>query len=355
MKRFLFILLVSFTLMNTAQSQDVHPGDQLDALIGKNKNVGMVAAYSIDGETKWHQGAGKECADGEHKFNSETLTRIASICKSMTAVAIMQLVEKDLIDLDAPIGNYLPDLPEDKQKITARQLLSQTSGIAHYPNSKEVENTIHYNSLAQAMSVFIDRPLKAPPGTEYHYTTYGYVVLGRIIEEVASTSYSDYMQNNIFDIAEMKNTFVEDINGNYPNKSCLYTSKGKKTKKGEQNDLSNRTPGGGFISTAEDLLKFGNALIEEKLITQESLEAMFEIQPVSYAGNKYGLGWTLYGPPPHESVVIGHSGGQTGCSSQLFIVPQSKTVVVVLSNTSGRYDEIVNLASSILNYSELQE
>ena len=88
------------------------------------------------------------------------------------------------------------------------------------------------------------------------------------------------------------------------------------------------------------------------MVQKESLDEMLQIQPVSYDGNKYGLGWYLYGPPPNENLVIGHSGGQTGCTSQLMIVPRTGTVVAVLSNTSGTYRDIASFASNLIALSE---
>jgi CubicO group peptidase (beta-lactamase class C family) len=285
-------------------------------------------------------------------LTENTLTRIASISKSLTAVALMQLEEKGLISLDISIGQYLPDLPEDKGNMTVRQLMAHTSGIPQYQNEKEIENTIHYASLKEAMDVFIHRPLLFEPGSRYFYTTYGYVVLGRIIEEVTGVSFGEYMKREVLDVAGMTSTGIEIANRDYENKSCLYHNNGRKVKTGRQNDLSNRVPGGGYYSTIGDLMLFGKALLDEKLITQKSLESMLDIQPVTYDGNKYGLGWFLYGPPTHENLVIGHSGGQTGCTSQLMIVPRSKTVVVVLSNTSGTYPDIATFASNLISWSE---
>jgi CubicO group peptidase (beta-lactamase class C family) len=356
MKIYHYILTLLFLGLtaNLFSQEKFKPDQGLLALSGK-KNIGITAAYSVNGEIKWSNSAGFSCMDGEVPFSKNTLTRIASISKNFTAVAIMQLVEKKLLELDSPIENYLTDLPSDKKKITVRQLLAHTAGISQYIGKKEIENTVHYESLQDAMEVFIQRPLLFEPGTKYFYTTYGYVILGRIIEKVSSLSYQDYMERNIFDLAEMENTFVEDIDKMYPNKSCLYHNGGRKAKKGKQNDLSNRVPGGGFISTLEDLIKFGNALLAEKLINKESLDTMLKKQPVEYDGNKYGLGWFLYGPPPNENIVIGHSGGQTGCTSQLMMVPQTKTVAVVLSNTSGNYPDIATFAINLISHSESEK
>ena len=94
--------------------------------------------------------------------------------------------------------------------------------------------------------------------------------------------------------------------------------------------MSNRIPGGGFYSSLEDVMKFGNTLLAVKSIAPESLDKMVRTEPVEYDGNKYGLGWFLYGPPPNANLVIGHSGGQTACTSQLMTISKSKTVIVVL-------------------------
>jgi len=328
-----------------------NPESQLMELINKKENIGIAAGYSIDGETKWSKSVGFACEEGA-PFGTKTLTRIASIAKSFTAVAIMQLVEKGIIKLDDPINQYLKNLPTDKQAITIRQLMAHTSGLSQYIGDKEIENTIHFENLQEAMDVFIQRPLLSEPGVKYFYTSYGYVVLGRIIEEASGESYETYMQENIFDEAEMSNTGIEKFGVEYDNKSCLYHNKGKKAKPGKQNDLSNRIPGGGFYSSLDDLLKFGDALLSNKFISQESLERIIQAENVEYNGNKYALGWYLYGPPPNENLVIGHSGGQTGCTSQLMIIPKSKTVVVVLSNTSGTYHRIASFASKLIGYSE---
>ena len=353
MKNRLFLILLLFGLSIQLFAQDkFNPDQNLIELVGEKENIGITAGYSVNGNTKWSNSAGYICLKSKTPFSTTTLTRIASISKNFTAVAVMQLVEQNLISLDAPIQNYLPDLPKDKKQITVRQLLAHTAGISQYKDKKEIENTIHYESLNDAMKVFIQRPLLFEPGTKYFYTTYGFVVLGRILEAVSGLNYQEYMKKNIFDKAGMNNTDIENFNEQYLGKSCLYHNGGRKAKEGKQNDLSNRIPSGGYYSTLEDLIRFGNSLLDEKLIKMSTLDTMLQIQPVEYDGNKYGLGWFLYGPPPNDNLVIGHSGGQTGCTSQLMIVPKTKTVVVVLSNTSGNYPDIATFSSNLIGLSE---
>ncbi len=328
----------------------------LAALISQSGVTGAAAGYAVQGKTAWKNAAGYRCAEGQAPFTDSTRTRTASIAKSMTAVAIMQLVEQGRIDLDLPVQTYLPDFPKKKAgEITVRHLLAHTSGIGQYQSDKEAESQTDFPDLEAAMAVFEDRDLLFQPGTSFYYTTYGYVVLGRIIEVVSGHSYETYLQKNIWDVAGMAHTGVEKIPANSQNRSCLYQKYKRKTKAATQNNLSNRVPGGGLYTTLKDMIRFGNAVVENRLIKAETLEQMTRSQFDQKAGNPYGLGWFLYGPPPHESVVIGHSGEQTGAATQIMLIPKSKTVVVVLANTSGAWKDVVTLASDLIGISEKPE
>lgn len=351
--KYILLLLINCCFFQIIAQEKFNPDKHIKEITGKNKNIGVTAGYAIDGNISWSNAAGYACLKNKTPFSANTLTRIASISKIFTALAVMQLVEQNRIDLDVSIENYLPNFPQkEKGQITVRQLLAHTAGVSQYYGNKESENTIHYESLQEAMDVFIDRPLLFEPGTKYYYTTYGYVILGRIIEVVSGNTFQEYIQKNILDVADMKNTGIENFNEQYQNKSCLYVSGKRKTKEGKQNDLSNRIPGGGYYSTLNDLIKFGNALLAEKFVSNATLSLMLESEPVEYNGNKYGLGLFFYGPPPYDNLVIGHSGGQTGCTSQIMIVLSTKTVVVVLSNTSGNYPEIATFTSNLIGLSE---
>src|SRR5260370_2472181 len=122
--------------------------------------------------------------------------------------AVLQLVEYGKIDLDAPIQKYLPDLPSKPRSVTARQLLGHLGGIRHYKDATESYTTHHYGSLTEALSVFKDDPLLYEPGSKYTYTTFGFVLLGAIVERASGLPYLDYMQQNVFRPAGM--TTIQD-------------------------------------------------------------------------------------------------------------------------------------------------
>jgi len=321
----------------------------LKELVVKHKSMGVVGGISLGDSILWKSAYGVMGLNNK-KANTQMRTRIASIAKSMTAIAVMQLFERNLIALDEPIQTYVNEFPSiSTKKITIRQLLNHTSGMKGYASWRETETRTNYGSLTEAMNVFKDRDVHAEPGTSYNYTTYGYVVLGVLIERVTGVSFEDYMKKNIWEKAGMNNTAVEKHGETYENKTQLYSKKrnGKVKLVKEANNLSNRIPGGGFYSTLDDMLKFGQAVLNNSLITKETLQLMLYDNGLKKEGNPNGLGWFMYGGKPNPEMAFGHSGEQTGVSSQLLIIPAEKKVIVVICNTSGVWEETIGTAVGI--------
>lgn len=354
-----FILIGTLCILYSTRAQTPKESADLivESLISEDIVVGLVAGYSVNGEIKWQSALGY--SDRESKINMElnTITRPASIAKSMTAIAVMQLVEQKLIDLDAPIQTYIPDYPaQEKTQITTRHLLSHTSGIAGYKNGKEAQTTKNYTTLAKAVDIFKNRKLLFEPGSRYSYTTYGYTVLGLLIEKVSGLTFEQYMQKNIWDKAGMKHTGIEKFGTTIAGKSKLYhrVKKGK-LKKSTPNNLSNRIPGGGFYITLEDMFLFGHAVLNNTLVSQSTLDLMRQHHSLEKEANAYGFGWFLYNPKPNEGAIIGHSGEQSGSASQLFIIPSTKTVVVILANTSLSWNEVFVATAKLMKISQNKE
>jgi CubicO group peptidase (beta-lactamase class C family) len=355
MKKYI-ILFASFlvTFASIAQDKNEIVNELLEKIIVDKTVVGVSAGYSVNGEIIAQSAAGYANKKEEKKFELETKVRMGSIAKSLTAIAVMQLVEKELIDLDVPIQTYIPDYSKhETTQITTRHLLSHTSGIDGYKDGNESNTTTEYATLYDGLTLFKDRALLFEPGTQYHYTSYGYTVLGVIIERTSGMTFEAYMQTNIFDKAEMTNTGVEKFGVKVENASELYTrNNGKgKAKAAKENNLSNRIPAGGFYTTLGDLLKFGNAVINSAFVNDSTLSLMREHHSLEKENNAYGFGWFLYSKKPNEGAVIGHPGAQTGNTSFLFIVPSKKAVSVILANTSRAQSSVDPIANKLLNLS----
>lgn len=142
----------------------------------------------------------------KHRLKMETSTslRIASVTKPMTAIAIMQLLEQKFLEIDIPIKRYLPNLPKTSiGDITIRQLLGHTSGIRHYSSLLEAMSFTNYGTLSESLNEFVFDPLSSKSGTRFEYSSYGYTVLGAIIEERTGKTYEEYMRANIWGVAGM--------------------------------------------------------------------------------------------------------------------------------------------------------
>lgn len=348
------VVFVSFSMLGLCQSPLNSKATDILKSLNKDKGmVGLSGAFSIDGKIEWISAQGYANKEAVVAFTPETTTRIASITKPMTAVAIMQLMDSHNLDLDSSIGLLLPEYNNHPySQITVKQLLGHRSGIGAYKSGKEAETTKEYSDLKSAAKSFDNRELLFNPGESYSYTTYGYVILGRVIEEVSGMTYTEYMQKNVFEKANMTNSGMEDYGTQYVGKSELYSKGKKKSKKAKLNNLSNRLPGGGVYSTIEDIIKFGNAIVDGILVSPDRLKQMSEVEYRREGGNPYGLGWFVYQDEGGEGILIGHSGAQTGVSSQLFIVPKNRTVVAILANTSGGWDDVIKSTGELLQISQ---
>lgn len=262
---------------------------------------------------------------------TETLIRTASIAKSLTAVAAMTLTEQGKLDLDAPVQTYCSPFPLKQWPITTRELLSHTSGIRHYRPQEVLEgdNTHHYKWMADGFSIFAADPLLFQPGTGFSYSTYGYTVVGCVIEGAAGARFQDYLADHVLKPAGMTHTFVDDVFEIVPHRARGYQKIDGQVKNAGLLDSSYKIPGGGYVTTAEDLVRFAQALLGGKLLKPGTLTQMWTASKPSLAGREaYGLGFAV----AEGGKYISHSGGQAGTSTNLFILPEARFALAVMAN-----------------------
>jgi CubicO group peptidase (beta-lactamase class C family) len=302
---------------------------------------GISVAIVRDNQIVFRRGYGLADLENQVPATVATVFRIASVTKSLTAVAAMQLAEKGKLDLDAPIQKYAPSFPTKAFAITTRQLLAHLSGVRNY-KSGEGERTNRYQSLTDALAVFKDDPLEDEPGTKYSYTTYGYTLLGVVIEGASGMSYPEYLREQVLKPAGMLNTQVDDVFKIISNRARGYSPRVYGQFNGDWRnptlmDSSYKIPGGGLVSTAEDLARFAIAVQNGVLIKPETFEQMSKSQR-SRDGREtgYGYGWYVdrrEGREPDGSVW--HGGVQAGFTSDLWILPNKHFAVVILTNLEG--------------------
>jgi CubicO group peptidase (beta-lactamase class C family) len=264
---------------------------------------------------------------------AETLIRTGSLAKPITAVAAMTLVEAGKLDLDAPIQKYCPAFPQKQWTVTTRELLTHTSGIRHYKEG-EADSTKLFAGMSDGFSIFASDPLLFEPGTKFSYSTYGYTVVGCVIEGASGQKYFDYLREHVLVPAGMTHTFVDNVFAIIPNRARGYQVKQGKVENAGLMDSSYKVPGGGLVSTAEDIARLGIALMDGKLLKPETLAVMWKPTGVPQLQNgkpsTYGFGFGIQIVDGQK--FIGHSGGQQGTSTDLTFIPDRRFAVVVFAN-----------------------
>jgi serine beta-lactamase-like protein LACTB len=300
---------------------------------------GLSVGVVENGEYEWASGFGVADAENNVPASEHTLFRLASISKSLTATAAMELQERGKLDLDAPVQKYCPAFPQKQGTITTRMVMSHLAGIRHYkggPDDLEIGNTKHFDNPIQAgLDFFKNEPLLSEPGKTFHYSTQGYTLVGCVIEGASGGKYADFVRQNIFVPAGMEHTQVDDRFAIIPYRTRFY----QKTESGAaQNadflDSSYKIPGGGWISSAEDMARFEVAILNDKLIKRSTRDLMWTPgKPSDGTKIGYALGW---GNEDFDGVAaVGHTGGQQGTSTAAFLAPGERAGVVVLANMEG--------------------
>lgn len=312
------------------------------------KIPGLSVGIVKDGQIVYLKGYGQRDPSGQ-PVTSETPFGMGSISKPFTSIAILQLVEDDEIELDAPIKKYLPtfqviahDESEDASSaMTIRHLLTQTSGFSQSSAYKTMFMTNNdANALTKSASVFTEggEKLNRPVGESYEYSNVNTIVLGRIIEKVSDQSYDEYIKENIFSRLAMNNSFVlrEEaleqglatphnrwFGWNVPYHGPYLYNRGE-------------APAGFIMSSAKDMSQFllsqlnSGSLAGESILSKEFINLMQNITDTA------PIGW--FADEIHGMPVIGHAGGSVGYQAHTWFSHDEQLGVVVLTNALGVID-----------------
>ena len=300
----------------------------------KQTNIpGIQVALMVGDSLIWSEGFGYSNLKGEVPIDRSTKFRIASVSKPVTSVALGKMIEQNEIDIDKDINSYLPDFSKKRYSITSRQLAASTSGVRHYTNKDPDYNTTNYPNVLSSLERFKDDDLLFEPGTAYHYSSYGWVLLSAVMEEASKKPFEQIMEEN-WNKLGMAHTSFDFPKKEVQNKSIQYVS-GKKEERIEA-PFDNRSymyAGGGYLSTAEDLVKMGSQLLNENYISKETVDLLFSsTQLKDGTKTNYGLGWEC-GTNRMNTPIVYHSGSMSSARSHLVIFPEEKIVFTYLANT----------------------
>lgn len=299
----------------------------------------LSVAVVVDNQLTFSKGYGLADLEKKVPARTDTVYRLASLTKSLTAIAVMQLVEAGKLDLDAPIQQYCPIFPQKQWPVTSRQLLTHLAGIRHNTWS-ETSSTQHFANVNDSVGVFKDDPLLFEPGTKYSYSTQGYVLLGCAIEGASGVPYFQYLTDHILRPAGMTQTTLDDASLKIPNRAVGYRTgllgfswltwlRG--VHQAPPHDTSIKVPAGGLLSTAEDMARFAIAVMSGQLVQPDTLAKMWT-KPKTSDGKESDYGFGFLVGEKNGQMRAYNDGSQAGTRTFLFLIPQQKFAVCLMTN-----------------------
>ncbi|HEU4828641.1 MAG TPA: serine hydrolase domain-containing protein [Gemmatimonadales bacterium] len=293
---------------------------------------GVSITVMREGQILWSEGIG--WADLEQRVPVTPLTRfrVGSVSKPLTAAAVGLLVEAGKLDLDAPVQRYVPGFPEKRYPVTTRMAAGHLAGIRHYQGD-EFLSTRRYATVAEGLTIFRDDTLLFRPGTRFLYSSYAWNLVSAVIEGASGEPFLAYMRNAVFRPLGMRQTVPDHVDSIVPFRARWYSVD---SVSGIVNapyvDNSYKWAGGGFLSTTEDLARFGQAMLDNALLRAETFRLLTTSQRTqSGEETDYGIGWGIRRDDKGR-LALGHSGGSAGGTAYLVLYPAEQLVVAVLAN-----------------------
>jgi serine beta-lactamase-like protein LACTB len=290
---------------------------------------GLSLAVAAGGKIVWSVSCGYADLKSRRPVTPHTRFRIGSVSKLLTATALAEYAESGRVDLDASIGRYV-DFPSHGGAITLRRLAGHLAGIRHYESQAEAFNRRHFASVTGALALFAGDPLVAEPGTRFSYSSYGYDVIGAALEHVSARNFALLIRETVLAPAHMRETTLATA-PRAPRATFYELEDLGGVRVAPPIDLSDRLPAGGFLSTADDLARFGVALTDGTLVGKETAAMMFRSQRTT-AGDKtgYGLGFEVH--PSPFGLFVGTTGAVDGGTAALAIHVKTGTVLALTTN-----------------------
>jgi CubicO group peptidase (beta-lactamase class C family) len=317
----------------------------------KNWNFSGSVLVSKKDKIILRQGYGKANFEHDVENSSDTIFRISSLSKLITATAILSLQEKGLIDLDKSIVAYLPYYPKKTgKKITIHHLLTHSSGIPDYTKFADYEKFQRQNlSTQKLISSFRNRTLEFRPGTKSEYSNSNYVLLGAIIEAITNTTYDKYLEKQIFSPLNMVSSGYDKQHIAIPKKAMGYSYDNKEHLiNASFIDMTTSYSSAGLYSSIEDLFLFDRALQNQKILSIDSLKAFF----TPHVGN-FGYGWSIV--KKFGKKMAYQTGKINGFHSTYVKFLNDDVTIIILSNNEKNPTETIADSLAAIIFSEPYE
>lgn len=327
--RLALVGLAAFTFSVPAMAQDAGRMAQVVQSSTDAEEFTGSVLVARDGEVLLDRGYGFANREWSIPNDGETRFRLGSVTKQFTAVSILILHERGLIDLDAPVKTWLPDAPAAWDGVTVRHLLSHTSGIPNFTDFDDYEaHKTEAATLDSLIARFRDRPLEFRPDQGWNYSNSGYILLTAIIEKASGQPYAQFVTETLFQPLGMTDTGYDTHAAILPHRASGYTPTATGIVNTDYLDMSIPQGAGGLYSTTRDLLKWEQGLFGGRLLKPESLTLLTTVRRDNYA-----MG--LMVAEADGNTTISHGGGIEGFNTWLGYDPDRHLTVVVLGNLNG--------------------
>lgn len=317
-------------------------------------------AVGIQGDLIWSETIGFASLKDKVQATPETLYRAGGASKLLTAAAVLLLEERGRIELNHPVNSFLNELPAQTPEITMVQLLSHTSGIGNH-NDHGLKtrfistcDCIQFNTVDEALPLFATSELLFTPGTQYSYSTYGYIASSKVIEEISGTSFLSFLDNEVFAPLNMIQSYGDHAPNIDPDLhiATSYEVSDNSYRKWRTFGISDHTlnlsynwAGGGMLSTPTDLTRFGNAILTNKLFQNaENSRKLLTPMPVN-GKDKIIFGWNSNLNEevmlPNGKIInmwlVSTSGRKKGVGTSFLMFPEIELVIAVSVNGSYKH------------------
>jgi serine beta-lactamase-like protein LACTB, mitochondrial len=296
---------------------------------------GVGVAVAVEGELVWAEGFGFADLERRVPVTRETKFGVGSVTKSLTMALFGRLMEQGLVELDAPVETYLPEFPHRNLKISTRLIAGHLSGLDDTFNASQTFTATHYATTSDALREILKEPLRHRPGERHFYTTGPYTIIAGVVERAARRDYHSLMAQHVTGPLGLKNTVPNERKPVIPHRASFYVREDGRTVNAPYFDPSFKWAGAGYLSTAEEMARFGSALLRPGFLKQATLDELF--RPLKTSADEetgFALGWRV-GADAKRRRLIHQPGGGPGISCWLVLYPEERLVVAILSNQTG--------------------
>jgi len=304
---------------------------------------GLSVAVGAAGDLVWAEGFGFADLDKRVTVGPGMRFRTGGASMALTSAAVGLLVEKGRLHLDAEIQTAVPAFPEKQWPVTLRHLMGHVAGVRPDGGDEDPLFSERCERTADALQAFAERPLQFEPGTQYRYSTYGWIVVSAAVESAAGEPFFTFMRTQIFKPLGMADTTPDSLAEPVADRATFYYPRfGGDPRYGpepaREGDYGCFAGAGAFLSTPSDLVRFGLAMTGGTLLQPATVTILQTSQQLASGRETgYGLGWDLETASIAGGATrqVGHDGEFfIGGATSFIILPDRGIVVAVMTNTS---------------------